>query len=316
MRKNKNRSKIILAFIVAILATMFTYTTFNKMQTDLVGKEKMLETIQTINSRTQADNYAYAVAVKDLKAGEIVSDSDIDFKQSPIEDATAFENRSELVNKVLLQDILAGATFTNTHIARVSGGDLDSTTLRNGYRSLTLPAENFQGKSNKMVAGASVDIFSASNDEPWALENVKILSFEGSGMSVAKPSDKLGDKQATSLGVPTIMTASSINFEVPVGSISDFITNASKGRLVLVARNPNDKRVYRKNPTYTPSYPTPQGGSRSSMRPLPNLPANVPITSLPGGSDISGLPAPIKPAVPSQEVEMIEANVKSKVTFD
>ena len=102
---------------------------------------------------------------------------------------------------------------------------------------------------------------------------------------------------------------------MPVESIGDFISNVSKGGLVLVARNPKDKQTNRRKSHYTPSN---FGGN--SMNSLPNLPSSVPISNLPSGNlpggNLSGLPMPIKPAVPAQEVEMIEANVKSKVTFD
>ena len=103
MRKNKNTSKIILAFIVAILATMITYSALNNQQKELDGKEKLIELMQ--NTKVQSANvgdYAYAVATKDLKAGELVADGDVDFKQFPHADAKAFENRSDVINKVLL----------------------------------------------------------------------------------------------------------------------------------------------------------------------------------------------------------------------
>jgi len=299
MRKNKNTSKIILALIVAGLATMITYSVLSSQQKELEGKEKLIELMQNTKAQnTNIGDYAYAVATKDLKSGELVADGDVDFKQFTQSDATAFENRSDVINKVLLQDIPSGAAFTTVHIAKVSG---DNVSLRTGYRSLTLPASNFQGKSSKMTVGSNVDIFSSSKENGWALDNVKIMSFEGSA----------GSKE-----VPTISNATSINFEVPVESIGDFISNVSKGGLVLVARNPKDKKVTRiKQHGYTPSN---FGGN--SINSLPSLPSSVPISNLPEGNlpggDVSGLPMPIKPAVQVQEVEMIEANVKSKVTFD
>ncbi len=48
---------------------------------------------------------------------------------------------------------------------------------------------------------------------------------------------------------------------------------------------------------------------------LPKLPANVPISNMPD-QGLSGLPQPLKPEIAPASVELIEANVKSKVTFE
>lgn len=286
MRTNKNRSKIILSAIVAILATILTYSGFNKMQSKMNDQQKLIEVMQNTKASDYKEQYAYAVATIDLKAGEMVSDEDVDFKQFDAANDSAFQNRSDVVNKVLLQDIASGAVFTTAQIAKVSK---DDTSLKDGDRALTLPADNFQGRSNTMVAGSLVDIYSASPDNNWILEAVKIISYES--------------PNATS----GIMGASAITFEVPADSVSDFISNVSKSRLVLVARSANDKKVYHKKSKSPVNY------GASSMSSLPNLPKSVPIKDLSGPS---GLPQPIQPMIQTPTVELIEANVKSKVTFD
>lgn len=306
MRTNKNTSKIILAVIVAFLATMISYSSFSNMSSKLNEQQKLIELMQKTKAKEYKENYAYAVAKSDLKAGEIVSDEDVDFKQYSSIDTNAFENRSDVVNKVLLQDITAGSTFTTAHIAKVSNDDI---TLKDGYRALTLPADNFQGKSNKMLVGSNVDIYSASKDSEWDLENIKIISFESAkGLSSAAATAGTG-----SIAQPAvdINNATAITFEVAANSIADFISNASKSKLVLVARNPNDRKVSPKKHSYQTSPRNYSSGYSS----LPNLPSSVPISSMSDGN-MSGLPQPIKPEVQSQSVELIEANVKSKVTFD
>lgn len=297
MRTNKNTSKIILAIIVAFLATMISYSAFSNMQSQLGEQQKLIDLMQRTQAKVYKDNFPYAVSTKDLKAGEIVSEEDVDFKKFDFENKSAFENRSDVVNKVLLKDLAIGQTFTSEHIAKISSDDL---ALKDGYRALTLPAGSFQGKSPKMVVGSNVDVFSSSADSDWGLENVKILSFEGANAAVGAP--KTMD----------ITTASSITFEVPADSIAEFISKSSKGSLTLVARNPGDKKVVRKKSSYTAFNKSYGEGSYSS---LPNLPSSVPISNLPGG-DLSGLPQPIKPLGSTQSVEIIEANVKSNVTFD
>lgn len=261
----------------------------SQLQTQLAQKQKDLEQIQQSKLTELKSSHAYAIATADLKAGEIVSDEDVDFKQFDTENPSAFENRSDIVNKVLLQDITMGQEFTTAHIAKVSK---DDTSLKEGDRALTLPADNFQGKSNTMTPGSLVDIYSASADSGWVLEAIKILSYEGQNATAG------------------LMSASSITFEVPADCVSDFISNVSKSKLVLVARNAGDKSVYHKKPKHTLS----SNYSATSMSSLPNLPKSVPIKDLSSGP--AGLPQPIQPVIQPPAVELIEANVKSKVTFD
>lgn len=291
MRKNKNTSKIILATIVAILATMISFSAFNNMNKQLGEQQKLIDLMQKTKPGASQESYAYAIATKDLKAGEIVADEDVDFKQENEADSNNFENRSDVVNKVLLKDITNGENFTTAHIAKVSNDDIS---LKDGYRALTLPAESFQGKSNKMVVGSNVDIFSATNDSDWGLENVRIIAFEGA-------KDAAGSQNPSD-----VTTANAITFEVPVNEIAEFISNTSRSKMVLVARSPNDKKVTHKKKHSAFS----AGPSPTSYSSLPNLPASVPIQNM------SGLPQPIKPEAIPTEVEVIEANVKSKVTFD
>lgn len=304
MRNNKNTPKIILALVVAILATMISYSVFTNLRHQVNEKDKLLELMQKTQAENRLETYAYAVAKTDLKAGQMVADEDVDFKNFSTMDTNAFDNRAEVVNKILLKNIAVGEVFTNAHIAKISNDDV---TLRDGYRALTLPADNFQGKADTMVPGTSIDIYSAAADDNWVLENVKIMSFEDSkGTSGASASTSTST--ATSAPAPTtIENATAITFEVPVDCVTDFISNISKGKLVLVARGANDKKIYHKR---KPHYNSDSNYSANSYPALPSLPKTPQIKNL------SGLPDPIQPVVQSPSVEVIEANVKSKVTFD
>lgn len=291
MRTNKNRTKIILAVTVAFLATLISYSAFNNMHNQLSEQQKLIEVMQKTEANKKQELFAYAVAKNDLKTGEIVSDEDVDFKQFDNMNTDAFENRSDVVNKVLLKDITSGDVFTTAHIAKISNDDV---TLKDGYRALTLPADSFQGKSDTMNIGSFVDVYSAANDNNWVLEDVKIMSFDTvKGSSGSGAGAKMTD-------------ASAITFEVPADSISEFISNTSKGKLVLVARSANDKKIFHKRQIthYKNTY------SADAIPALPSLPKSVPIKNL------SGLPQPIQPIIQPPAVEVIEANVKSKVTFE
>lgn len=291
MRNNKNTPKIILALVVAILATLISYSVFTNLRHQVNEKDRLLELMQKTQAQNRQETYAYAVAKADLKSGQMVADEDVDFKNFSNMDPNAFDSREAVVNKILLKDITSGEIFTTAHIAKISNDDV---TLREGYRALTLPADNFQGKADTMVPGTSIDIYSAAADDNWVMEDVKIMSFENS-------------KGASGASTPTtIQNATAITFEVPVDSVTDFISNISKGKLVLVARGANDKKIYhKKKPHYNnDSY------SASSYPALPSLPKTPQIKNL------SGQPDPIQPTVQSPSVEVIEANVKSKVTFD
>lgn len=297
MRNNKNTPKIILALVVAFLATMISYSVFNNLRGQVNQQQRYIDDLQKKQLENRVEAYAYAVSKADLKAGQMVADEDVDFKQFSNMDFNAFENRSDVVNKILLKDIKAGEVFTTAHIAKISSDDV---TLRDGYRALTLPADNFQGKADTMVPGTYIDIYSASSDNSWVMENVRIMSFENSKQAG-------GATTATTASAPTtIEDATAITFEVPVDSVTDFISNISKGKLVLVARGANDKKIYHKR---KPHYNS-DNYSASSYPSLPSLPKSPQIKNL------SGLPDPIQPVVQSPSVEVIEANVKSKVTFD
>lgn len=299
MRTNKNTSKIILAVTVAFLATMISYSAFSNMKNQMSEQQKLIDAMQTNKGEQAVSDYAYAVATTNLKAGEIVSDQDVDFKQFDIENKDSFQNRSDVVNKVLLSDINAGDTFTTAHIAQISSDDVN---LREGYRALTLPADNFQGKSETMKPGSVVDIYGTATDSDWILEGVRIISFESAKNAIAVPN-----------ATPSIIDANSITFEVSTDDISSFISNISNGKLMLVTRGSKDKIVAHKKRK-------PANNGTNAYTALPNLPSSVPITNLSGGKDsiagLSGLPQPIQPAVQQPAVEVIEANVKSKVTFD
>ena len=291
MRNNKNTVKIILALGVAVLATMISYTVFNHLRGQVSEQQRLIEVMQKTQADSRRETYAYAVAKADLKAGQMVADEDVDFKQFNSIDTNAFENRSDVVNKILLEDILSGEAFTTAHIAKISNDDV---TLREGYRALTLPADSFQGKADSMVPGTAIDIYSATTDNNWVMENIKIMSFENS-------------KAAAGVSTPTtIQSATAITFEVPVDSVTDFISNISKGKLVLVARGASDKKIYHKRlkSHYSDNY------SAGSYPALPSLPKTPQIKNL------SGLPDPLQPTVQTDSVEVIEANVKSKVTFE
>lgn len=297
MKTNKNTSKIILSIIVALLATMISYSGFKSMNSKLSEQQQLIQLMQSSKSNQNKGNYAYVVAVNNLKAGEIVADTDIDVKPFDIENKDAFDNRADVVNKILLKDIQSGEVVSSEHIARISK---DKVSMREGYRALTLPAESFQGRSSKMRQGDFVDIYSASGENSWSLEGIRILGFD----APAPAAD----------AAPDFSQATSITFEVPKAYISDFIANVSKSKLVLVARDPNDKKVVRRIPRSFSS----GSGSLSGIPSLPNLPSSVPIEnmgSIPTGTN-SALPLPLQPAVNQQSVEVIEANVKSKVTFD
>lgn len=283
MRKNKNTSKIILGLLVFILATSIAYSGFKNMNSQLEERNKLIELMQNSRPKPQGD-YAYAIAKNNLKAGEIIADEDVDFKGFDTINTNAFDNRSNVVNKILLKDITSGDMFTTSHIAQISKDDV---TLKPGFRALTLPSDGFQGRSDIMKVGSFVDIYSMATDSDWAYEKVKIIGIENTNAPPNSPE-------------PMITKSTSITFEVPVSSISDFISNVAKGKLVLVARNQNDKTIHKRpKPASSETYPS-----------LPNLPASVPI------SNFSGLPQPIQPMSQSSSVEVIEANVKSQVTFD
>ncbi len=315
MRTNKNTPKIILAITVALLATLISYTTFSSMQKELNEQKKLINVMQQVQTanKNKIETFAYAVSTKELKSGEIVSEDDVDFKNFTVEDKEAFDNRSDIVNKVLLKDIGMGEVFTSSHIAKISSDNIE---LKEGYRALTLPADNFQGKSAKMKIGSLIDIYSSNTDSPWFLEGIKILNFE---------SRQKTDTAQNSKDI-SIFDANSITFEVPVAYVPDFISNASKNKLVLVTRGEHEKTIRRSAPSSAVKKHTETSinykAEANRLNSLPKMPKSLPSISgisspaVSGSGEFRDLPAPVQPKAEGPSVEIIEANVKSKVTFD
>ena len=288
MRTNKNTSKIILALIVAVLATMVSYSAFNNLNKQLKEQKKLITFMQknAVNNKNKTA-YLYAVAVGNLKTGEIISDKDIKLVKFEEFKKGAFEKSSEIVNKVLIKDVASGDILVASDIADVSGDDIK---IRQGYRALTLPAGNFQGKSENMSPGTFVDVYNSSGKQKWVLEKVRIISFDNE----SKEEDKT---------LSTIKDAKTITFEVSTNDISDFISNVSKGKLVLVTRGANDTVTKKEK----------QEKTEKTISKEPNIKS---LPKLPSIENLSGLPEPIQPIIQSPSVEVIEANVKTKVTFE
>jgi Flp pilus assembly protein CpaB len=279
MRKNKNTSKIILATIVAILAAMVSYSAFNSLHQQVSEQKQLINLMHKTKSGKKKKNekYSYAIAKKNLKAGNTLKHTDFKFKDFEEKSLTKIKNKSQLIGKILLKNIDKDEAFTMKHIGNASTDVI----IKEGYRALTMKSSNFEGKSNKMQVGTSVDIYSTSKRTKWSLEDIRIADIEG----------RSGRKS-------NLVDSASVTFEVPVDKISEFISNASKTKMVLVARGPNSKPKKK------------QEKPKISEPALPNLPSAPPIENL------SGLPLPLQPEASPVEIELIEANVKSKVRFD
>lgn len=276
---------------MAIVATVFSFGAFNGLNSNLYEKERALkEKDQLIElmkksqstKRDKKTTYRYFVANKDLKAGHKLEKSDIDQKTFETKKIDSVKSEKDLVGKILLKSISDGQAFSISHVPSLLDSGIE---LKKGYRALTLPAASFQGKTNDMEVGTSVDVFTSSSKNNWSLENIRIIGLES----------RTGDDSS-------MLNSQSITFEVPASDIQNFISNSSRNKMVLVARSPYDTTSKKRSVV------------KKSVAPedtvLPSLPKAPEIKNL------SGLPDPLQPDSSSYEVEMIEANVKSKVQFE
>ena len=141
-----------------------------------------------------------------------------------------------------------------------------------------------------MEKGLLVDLFGTGSNSDWRMEKVKILSLEGHSKS-----EEVAD----------ITKAKSVTFEIAANDVAEFISNASKGRMVLVGRNQNDTKVSAKTKV-KPKVENNDFGAKT----LPTLPRSPEIENL------GSLPDPIEPLYQPPSVELIKANQKTTITFE
>lgn len=308
--KSNKKKKIIIAVCAGIIAAFGIFSSVNKKDAmiDKLSQELNTQKAQLANisqnisgSINDISANKAVIAKKDIPAGTIINNEIIEekhFEQALIP-SDANKNLYSLIGKVAAKDIKSGEFVKKADIMENNYNGLD---LPSGMRAITIPVSYLQGLGSYMSKGSRVDIISTtktdSSKPQVILQDVKIISLEGVSDGDNQPATK----------------ATSITFQIPAELSANIVDAMMSGKLQIVARNLTDRVKVKSSTTSTKNRnKTVSSIKNVSNFTLPEIPA---ITGIPSSS-MSGLPSPAMPSLaPTKKVELIQANVKSEVTFD
>lgn len=298
MNFQRNKTRIIVAVTIGIIAFILINLYVGNMQKQLDTQKKLLMLMQ--QNQTSVAQVEYLTATKDLKIGDVLKEEDVKLVKSQKEVKNGLKDLKEVVGEKLLEDVKVESVLTENLFAKTYQKTVgEHKALKPSQRALTLDISNFQGLSNDMVAGKSVDMYLTAKDKKWSLSNVTILSC---------------DSNPDKTPICTSLTkAKTVTLAIENNKITEVIESISQGKILLVLTNPNDKSVTTKqvstnanqrlsklNSNYSPEF--------DNVNDLPNLPSlNSPETR--------DLPSPFMPISSGQSIEVIQANTRTKVEY-
>lgn len=318
MRSKQNKKKMLIATVIGVFAGVAMLSSsngqrdmINGLNTRLMEQDKVIASLKNSPSTggvtpVQINKAVFAKA--DLAAGTSISPENAEVKDinPALAPRNGYADISALIGKTLAAPVKAGDYITKDKIAVIPDGS--SLNLAPGMRAVTLPIDSIKGLASYVVVGSRVDILpmGTRNGVQDVLQNIKILSLEN---DPATPSNVIASK------------ATGITFEVPTSMVYGLVSAATDGKLQVIARSPNDKST---TATIRHSAPRYSSHSEAALPPLnmqlPKVPGNisiVPEKGLTPEKSLGGLPEPTEPPKPpSRKVELIQANVKSEVSFD
>jgi len=311
MRSTKAKKKLIIAIIAGLCAALTVLNAFNsmnekmKMQQEQIAKQSslILELRQNMgagSSITLGTNrqQGYVVAAKEIASGTKITEDMLEITSSDVQTENTFPDKLAVVGKIALKTIYKGQMI---RISDVMESEFSRNRLAAGMRAITIPVSNIQGLASYIKVGTHVDVLSTAktkDSEPGLiLQNVKIVSLEA----------PQGAKDDT---IVSALNASGVTLEIPASASVRLVNAMQDGKLLFVTRGANDQNIV---PVTRKRVKTSSNTSNIPAN-LPNLPQISSIGTLSDKSD--DLPAPAKPsAAPQAKVEMIQAGVRSEVTF-
>lgn len=306
MRSKQNKKKMMIAIILSMIAAFVVYNSSNsnKATIDKLNKtlEEQQQTIKELkNPAAQGDgsilNTKVAVAKQDIKSGTKLTLEMIELKDSdpktPVQDGIS--DLSYLAGQTVTEDITKGNQITKSKIYVSFNEKFE---IPEGMRAITIPSGSIQGMASYITVGSKIDIVSAQKDNnpEFILQGAKIISFEG----VNKPSS---DTTGVKFDGITIL--------VPANIVPHLVDAMTNGKLQVVARGFNDNKII-KNHTRINNSTSSQVSSEFTVPPPPGgikLPA---VSDIKSESVLAQSPQKNKEKI----VEVIQANVKSEVSFD
>jgi Flp pilus assembly protein CpaB len=293
MRTKLDKNKLIISITAGIFISLLVFGSVNglngkiqqqnKTISDMEKKLNEIKSNPNINLDKRVDN-TFFVAKDTIKAGTKLSVEMVEPKKFDTPQPDGINNISDIIDKIILEDIPKETIVKKSKIMENTG---ESTLIGKGMRAISIPVNYIQGLASFMTIGTHIDVLSTGNGKdikPQILvQNVKIISFE-TKQSRFKNNDE------------NITDALAVTLEVPAKASAKLIDAMIENKLQFITRGLEDT----KSTVNTREYP--------NLTELPSLPTNA--------NNLTSLPEPAMPAVNTKKVELIQANVKTEVSFD
>jgi len=301
MRHKQNKKKLFIAVMLAIVAGLTVFssmnsqkTTINTLSQQLAEQQKTITQLKDTSSQVSNNilGSKVAVAKQDVKAGTKLTADMLELKEitGKITDDN-IKDLSVLEGQILSEDVKAGSPVTKSRTLGLRYINLD---IPQGMRAITIPVSYIQGLASYITVGSKIDVISVKkNDNPeFIVQGVKIISLEGQNVAGSEaPSSK----------------ADAVTLLVPVNTVPRLVDAMANGKLQVIARGFSDNHVVKSYIRMSNSENT-YSSNKFTLPPPPN---EIRLTGISNIKQNSGSLAPIY-----QKVEVIQANVKSEVSFD
>ena len=273
MRIGKNKRKLYVSFILAFLIGFIIFKVFDYQNSKIVEQsEKLKEYYNSLqeNSKQVVNNLDQdkvlfmdvIVASKNIKKDTKITKELIEIKKIKNNvPAGAITNDFLAIGKVAKVNFNEGELIFSSKIEENVNEELD---INLGMRAITIPIDYIQGLASYLSVGSHVDIISTSqkNDlsPEYVIENIEIIDFES--------------PLKNSISNIPITKASALTFHIPAKSAENLVNAMVNGKLQIIIRNKNDKKVIKKlmkktGISTTNSLPHPPDGVNSLKLPEP-----------------------------------------------
>ncbi|MDD3150554.1 MAG: Flp pilus assembly protein CpaB [Candidatus Gastranaerophilales bacterium] len=300
MNNAQNKKKILIAVAMGFLTALTIYSAITNMNAQITNQNKVINVltkeVKKAKENTQKEMGAefkkeYVIAKQDLKAGIELTLEMLETKEFNVNNPDVFKNINNLVGKQLKINIKKGDLILKESV--LNEADINYS-IPTGNRAITIPVNFIQGLASYVKIGSKVDIISTVKSQGQKpeiiLENIKIISLETKNKSII-----------TDIKSVPSTDASAITFEIPAEKASNLVDSMVSGKLQIVVRGVQDgKKISNHKSNISAA--------------LPKLPDDISALE---NREYGALPIPQMPETKEQKkVEIIQANMKTQMTFD
>jgi len=321
MRAQKQKRRIMIAVVVALILALIVFGYVNNLSKSLQDKESKLKANESLlsNLKSKSDDLSKAItgpkgyalcAKNNIYAGTKLTSDMMEVKEIALEDNAnnVFQDAESVRGKVVLTNIEAGDPVLKNNL------DLNTFDIPSGMRVITIPADLVQGLASYIDVGAKIDIVSSStnNTSQVILQNIQVLS--------------LGKNTATNNTAKTGVI-NTITLEIPASASAKLVSALSQGKIQLLMRNIADKSIIKDDSSKihtAKQLNTPKNTKNGFvLPPAPSQIKKIIGKGLKGLNKLPELPGPAQPPMATSpmssgpSVEVIKASEKQPdVQFD